>query len=363
MTSKSRKIKLKNKKIILIDESSEEEEKYENKKIDPKPKKPNLTIPWIEKYRPKSVDDLVVNESTLNKINRIIRDKDMPNIIITGVPGIGKTTTILCIARYLLGRYREQGVLELNASDDRGIKSVQDSIIYFCKKKMELPYDENRKYSHHKIVLLDEADNMTKKAQQLVKNLMEKYQNSTRFAFTCNNSSDIIEAIQSRCIIFRYRRLSSIQLTKRLVIICEKENVTYTNTGIEALVVTSQGDMRQAINNLQLTYHGYKTVTPDNVYRLCDKPHPLIIKNIFLECYKKNFKKALVLLTKLMEDGYSSSDISISMINTLKSIKIKEIDEPTKIKFMTEVSKAALVISRGINTPLQLTGCISKICL
>ena len=157
-----------------------------------------LNIPWVEKYRPTNIENLVLETPIYNKIKKIIDDKNMPNIIITGLPGIGKTTTILCIAKILLGKYFEQGVLELNASDDRGIKAVQDSIIYFCKKKLEMEED----YAQHKIVLLDEADNMTTKAQQLVNNLMEKYHSTTRFAFTCNNSSDIIEAIQSRCIIF-----------------------------------------------------------------------------------------------------------------------------------------------------------------
>ena len=110
----------------------------------------------------------------------------MPNIIITGIPGIGKTTTILCIAKNLIRKYFEEGVLELNASDVRGVKTVQETIEYFCKKKLQI--DEN--FANHKIVLLDEADNMTKKAQQSINNLMEQYQDTTRFAFTCNNSSD-----------------------------------------------------------------------------------------------------------------------------------------------------------------------------
>ena len=219
--------------------------------------------------------------------------------IITGVPGIGKTTTILCIAKNLLGKYYNQGVLELNASDDRGIKAVQESIIYFCKKKLEIKDEDGRTYSRHKIVLLDEADNMTKKAQQLVNNLMSQYHNTTRFAFTCNNSSDIIEAIQSRCIIFRYRRLNNQQLHDKLKFICDKEMITYSEDGLDALVTIAQGDLRQAINNLQLTYNGYEKIVPSNVYKLCDKPHPEIIKDIFMACYKNDIVLALENLEKL----------------------------------------------------------------
>ena len=318
----------------------------------------NSNIPWIEKYRPKNITELCCDKNTRNKLNKFIEDKNMPNIIITGIPGIGKTTTILCLAEKLLGKYIRQGVLELNASDDRGIKGVQDSIIYFCKKKLDLESDE---YCKHKIVLLDEADNMTKKAQQLINNLMEKYKN-TRFAFTCNNSAEIIEAIQSRCIIFRYKRLSNKKILNRLKTICEQEKVPFNDQGLDAIITISQGDMRQAINNLQLIFNGFQFINEENVFKLCDRPHPLIIKNIFMACREKNISKALIYLQELRNNGFSSSDISISMIETIKTTKQDEISEKIKINFMNEISKTCLIISSGIDSALQLTGCICKMC-
>ena len=118
--------------------------------------------------------------------------------------------------------------------------------------------------------------------------------------------------------------------------------------------------MRQAINNLQLTFNGYGKITSDLVFKLCDKPHPMIIKNIFIECSKNNPREALKLLELLYNDGFSNSDISISMMNSLKSIKFDMINEELKIKFLTEISKACLIISSGIDSNLQLTGCIAK---
>jgi replication factor C subunit 2/4 len=321
-------------------------------------KRSTLNTPWIEKYRPVKVEDLVLDSGTLNKIKKIVEDKTMPNIIITGVPGIGKTTTILCIAKNLLGKYFKEGVLELNASDERGVKTVQQSIEYFCKKKLDI----DKEYSHHKIILLDEADNMTKKAQQAINNLMEQCHETTRFAFTCNNSTEIIEAIQSRCIIFRYSRINNEQIIERLKKICNIENIPFTDEGLNAIVTTAQGDLRQAINNLQLTFNGYNHIIPENVYRLCDKPHPLIIQNIFIACNKKDIKTALNYLNELSKGGYSSSDISMSMLHTLKNINNNIMDEKTKIKYMEEISKACLIISKGLNTPLQLTGCIAALC-
>jgi len=317
-----------------------------------------LNKPWIEKYRPTDIEDLVLDQGTFNKINKIIKDKNMPNIIITGVPGIGKTTTILCLAKNLLGKYFKEGALELNASDDRGVKTAQETIEYFCKKKIDM----DDQYAQHKIILLDEADNMTKRAQQSISNLMEQYHGSTRFAFTCNNSSDIIEAIQSRCIIFRYCRLSHQQVKDKLTKICEIENITYTDDGLNSIVTTAQGDLRQAINNLQLTYNGYTDIIPENVYKLCDKPHPLVIQNIFTACSKKDIKDALVQLNELRDKGYSSSDISLSMINTLKTLPDDILTENMKIKYMQEISVTCLNISKGLNTPLQLSGCIAALC-
>jgi len=337
--------------FILSDESDEDTKLNNHTKS-------TLNKPWIEKYRPVKVEDLVLDNNTLNKIRKIVNDKVMPNIIITGVPGIGKTTTILCIAKNLLGKHFHEGVLEMNASDDRGVKAVHESIEYFCKKKLDI----GNEFARHKIVLLDEADNMTKKAQQSINNLMEQYHTTTRFAFTCNNSSEIIEAIQSRCIIFKYGKLTDAQMTDRLMKICQIENVPYTTEGLTAIVMTAQGDLRKAINNLQLTFNGYNYIIPDNVFKLCDKPHPLIIQNIFIACSKKDIKTALEILNSLYVDGYSSSDISAGMINTLKNINKTIINEKVKIQYMDEISKACLVISRGMNTHLQLNGVIAALC-
>jgi len=313
--------------------------------------------PWIEKYRPTSINDLLLDNSTINKVNNIIKEKSLPNIIITGVPGIGKTTTILCLAKSLLGPHVSNFVLELNASDERGIKAVHDSIVHFCRKKMKI---NESKYAQHKIVLLDEADNMTKKAQQLINILMNKYINSTRFAFTCNNSSDIIESIQSRCIILRYKRLENEKINKRLKYICDKEEIKSNLKGIKALILTSEGDMRKAINNLQLTYNSFDEINEDTVFEICNKPNPVIINNIFKYCLKNNLKKALECLDNLWNLGYSNSDIALGMLNTLKILDDDLIlDQNLKITFFDIVCKTNLIISKGIDSRLQLTSCIS----
>jgi replication factor C subunit 2/4 len=176
-----------------------------------------MSIPWIEKYRPVKIEDVIADENILTEINNIIKTKNIPNMIFTGTPGIGKTTSILCIARKLYGPYMKDAVLELNASDERGIKTINNGIIGdFCNHKMPYKDEDIGKYANHKLIILDESDNMTEKVLPVISNLMDMHHRTTRFVFTCNTSSKIIESIQSRCKIIRFTRLNIDMIADRL---------------------------------------------------------------------------------------------------------------------------------------------------
>lgn len=179
------------------------------------------SIPWVEKHRPRDIRDIVGNTEAVSRLEVIARDGNLPNIIISGPPGTGKTTSILCLAHALLGPAVKEAVLELNASDERGIDVVREKIKMFAKKKVTLPP------GRHKLVLLDEADAMTSAAQQALRRIMEIYSDSTRFALACNISSKIIEPIQSRCAILRFGRLTDEQVLKRLKEVLATEAVAY----------------------------------------------------------------------------------------------------------------------------------------
>merc|ERR1712038_833494 len=275
--------------------SNEPKDSEKNKQKETKEK----NAPWIEKYRPTAFSEIVGNPETVSRLSVFAKDGNVPNIIIAGPPGVGKTTTILCLARQLLGENFKEAVLELNASNDRGIDVVRNRIKMFAQQKVTLPKGK------HKIIILDEADSMTEAAQQALRRTMELFSSTTRFALACNSSEKIIEPIQSRCAMLRYSKLSDAQVLANLLTVCDKENVPYSDDGMDAIVFTAQGDMRQALNNLQSTTEGFGYVNSENVFKVCDEPHPLLIKDMLIHCSQSNMDQAYQIMNQLWKLGYS----------------------------------------------------------
>ncbi|KAK3902608.1 DNA replication factor C-like protein [Staphylotrichum tortipilum] len=307
----------------------------------------------VEKYRPVFLDDIVGNTETIERLKIIARDGNMPHVIISGMPGIGKTTSVLALARQLLGDSYKEAVLELNASDERGIEVVRQRIKGFAQKKVTLPA------GRHKIVILDEADSMTSGAQQALRRTMEIYSNTTRFAFACNQSNKIIEPLQSRCAILRYAKLTDAQVVRRLLQIIEAEGVEYSDDGLAALVFSAEGDMRQAINNLQSTHAGFGFVSGDNVFKVVDSPHPIKVQAMLKACYEGNVGAALDTLRELWDLGYSSHDIISTMFRVTKTIPT--LSEHAKLEFIKEIGFTHMKILEGVQTLLQLSGCVARL--
>ncbi|KAJ1980280.1 replication factor C subunit 4 [Dimargaris cristalligena] len=311
-------------------------------------------LPWVEKYRPIRLNDIVGNEETVERLKVISQEGNLPNLIITGAPGIGKTTSVLCLAHELLGPAYKEAVLELNASDDRGIDVVRNRIKMFAQKKVTLPA------GRHKIIILDEADSMTPGAQQALRRTMEIYSNTTRFALACNMSSKIIEPIQSRCAILRYGKLGDKQLTKRLLEICEMEKVSYDPEGLDAIVFSAEGDMRQAVNNLQATNSGFGHVNSENVFKVCDQPHPVIVQSMLEHCAKGEVEPACQLLRDLWGQGYSALDIITTLFRVVKLDGVMA--EGLKLDFIKEIGMTHMKILEGVQTLVQLTGLMARLC-
>ncbi|KAK9745291.1 ATPase family associated with various cellular activities (AAA) [Popillia japonica] len=319
-----------------------------------KPAGKSSNLPWIEKYRPQKFEEIVGNEDTIKKLSVFSKQGNLPNIIIAGPPGVGKTTTILCLARILLGSSFKDAVLELNASSDRGIDVVRNKVKMFAQQKVTLPP------GRHKIIILDEVDSMTDGAQQALRRTMEIYSNTTRFALACNYSEKVIDPIQSRCAVLRYSKLSDAQVLARVIQICQKENVNYTEDGLEAIVFTAQGDMRQALNNLQSTHNGFGVVNSENVFKVCDEPHPLLIKDMLKNCIDGDIRKAFKIIDHLWTLGYAAEDI---VKNIFKVCKNMDMEEPLKLAFIKEIGTTHEIISDGLTTLLQMSGLLSRMCM
>jgi replication factor C subunit 2/4 len=200
---------------------------------------------------------------------------------------------------------------------------------------------------------------MTAGAQQALRRTMEIYSNTTRFALACNLSNKIIEPIQSRCALLRYTRLNDKQVLKRLMEIAESESVQYTPEGLEALIFTAEGDMRQAINNLQSTVSGFGFVNEDNVFKVCDQPHPKMMQQLIQHCINAELDPALDLLQKVWDMGFSTLDI----ISTLfKVTKAHGMIEYLKLEFIKEIGFVHMRLLEGNHTILQLSALVAKLC-
>jgi len=232
---------------------------------------------------------------------------------------------------------------------------VRDTIKSFAKQQVRLPP------GRHKIVILDEVDNMTGAAQQALRRIMEEFSSTTRFALACNYSTKIIEAIQSRCAILRFTKLSDEELLLRLKQICQKENVTCTDDGYEAILFTANGDMRQAINNLQSTHSGFSIVNAENVFKVCDQPHPAVLQKIVNDCQNGKIREAQKEMKRVLWDkGYSGMDILASLFKVVKNHS--SLPEYCKLEFLKEIGFAHKRALEGCESLVQLTGLLAKMC-
>jgi len=215
---------------------------------------------WVEKYRPHKIDELVNQEEVKERLKPLLAKKDeLPHLLFAGPPGSGKTTTALVLARELLGDLANDYVLSLNASDERGIDAVRERVKTFAS------YSDRREGVPFRLVILDEADEMTHDAQTALRRIMEETSRYTRFILICNYSSNLIEPIQSRCAIFRFKKIGQEEVTARLKKIAKAEDVKVTEKVLQAISAAVDGDLRQGINLLQAASAGGSEVTLDRV--------------------------------------------------------------------------------------------------
>lgn len=219
------------------------------------PKESQNLQPWVEKYRPKSLNDVTAQDHTITVLQRTLQASNLPHMLFYGPPGTGKTSTILALAKELYGpeMFRTR-VLELNASDERGISIVREKVKDFARMQLSNPpphYKDRYPCPPYKIIILDEADSMTQDAQSALRRTMETYSKITRFCLICNYVTRIIDPLASRCSKFRFKMLDQGNAKKRLEDIAENENVNLEDGAVDTLIKCSEGDLRKAITFLQ----------------------------------------------------------------------------------------------------------------
>lgn len=312
-------------------------------------------ILWVEKYRPRSLDEIVNQEEVVSRLKQFVKEKNMPHLLFAGPPGTGKTTAAHALAHDLFGENYKQYMLELNASDERGINVIREKVKEFARSRTPpgIPF---------KIILLDEADNMTADAQQALRRLMELYTTSTRFILIANYPSKIIDPIQSRCAFFRFTPLKKEDVVERLRYIAEKENVDYDIEALETIYEISEGDMRKAINILQAA-SALGKVTVEAVFKVVGMARPKEVREMIKSALNGDFMGAREKLRKLMiEYGLSGADVIKQIHREIFSNEIK-IPEETRVLIADYLGEIHFRLVEGSDDDIQLSAFLAWLAL
>ena len=311
-------------------------------------------IIWTEKYRPRTLGEVVGQKENIERLKAYVKARNMPHMLFAGPPGVGKTTATLALCRDLFGERYRDSLLELNASDERGIDVVREKIKDYARTMAlaEVPF---------KIIFLDEADALTPDAQNALRRTMELYASTTRFILSCNYSSKVIAPIQSRCAVFRFRGLEEKEVEQMLEHIAKKEKLHLTAEGTKAIIYVSEGDMRMAINALQGAAASSSKITDEAVFKASSRAKPEEIGKMVRFALAGDFMHARDALDKLMvEYGMSGEDI---MLQVYKEVTGLDIDDYKKVLMIDRIGEYNFRLSEGANERIQLEAMLAQLML
>lgn len=256
-----------------------------------------MSIPWIEKYRPQTLNDIVSHKIVIKTLKKFMQNNSLPHMIFYGPPGTGKTSTILACAHELYGEKQKFMTFELNASDDRGINIVRNIIRDFASTK--------RMFKGHTIIILDEADSLTIDAQYALRSIMDTYIENTIFCLICNYISKIIPPIVSRCTRFHFVTIPSNHIQTYINMIASKENLNITSNGLKRIIRSCHGDLRMAINIIQSTSMSYTVISEENIVKCLGIPNQRNLRHVLEILLSENsFKGKYHALKEYINDHY-----------------------------------------------------------
>jgi replication factor C small subunit len=308
-------------------------------------KYPSFDDIWIEKYRPKKLSDVAGQKHIIERLKAYVKVKNVPHMIFAGPAGTGKTTSALALSKELYADTWRQNFNELNASDERGINIIRGKIKNFARTA---PIGNNP----FKIIFLDEADSLTPEAQAALRRTIEKYTHICRFIMSVNYSSKIIEPIQSRCTVYRFSPLNPDDIKKYMRKIAKEEKLEITPDGLDSLIFVSQGDLRKAINVLQVGASISSKITADLLYETSATAKPEDVKELILTAVSGDFMAARNKLYNLLVSyGLSGEDL-IKQIH--RSIYDLSISDESKINLIDKTGEIEFRLTEGSNTHIQL---------
>ncbi len=310
-------------------------------------------LPWIEKYRPKTLSDVIGQKNVIERLKTFVSSQNMPHLLFSGPAGVGKTSAAVALAREMYGERFERNFLELNSSDTRGIDVVRGTIKDFART---LAFN-----TQFKIVFLDESDALTSDAQQALRRTMEKYTKTCRFILSANYSSRIIEPIQSRCVVSRFRPLTADDISSALNKISRAEGITVDEKGLQAVQYVCQGDLRKAINVLQAAASQGQKISADAVYSVSSRAQPKEVQEMIHAALKGKFIEAREKLDSLLYDhGMSGEDVITQLYRELLEIPESELDSKTKIELVDIVGEYNFRLVEGANERIQLEALLAQ---
>ncbi|MDE1798515.1 MAG: replication factor C small subunit [Candidatus Micrarchaeota archaeon] len=308
--------------------------------------------PWTEKYRPHKLHEVIGQKDIVKSLEGFVKAGNMPHLLFAGPPGCGKTTATLALARELYGEQVGECLLEMNASDERGIDVVRGKIKDFARSVSlaNVPF---------KLIFLDEADSLTSDAQSALRRTMELYVSNTRFILGANYSSKIIEPIQSRCSVFRFKMLSDEEMKVMVERIAAAEKLKVDEKAVAALLYVSEGDMRRVVNALQgSALHG-PHITEESVYKFAARARPKEVVDMMQLAIDGKFVEARKLLHTLMVNyGLSGEDVLIQMYREIDNVKI---EERAKADLIDRIGEYNFRVVEGANEVIQLEACLAQL--
>ncbi len=309
---------------------------------------------WVEKYRPKTLNDIAGQDEIIERLKAYVKTKNVPHLIFAGSAGTGKTTSALALSREIFGDTWRQNFNELNASDERGIAIIRGKIKNFARTS---PIGKNK----FKIIFLDEADSLTHDAQAALRRTIEKYTHICRFILSVNYSSKIIEPIQSRCTVFRFGPIKPDDVKKYMRKIAAQEKLEITPDGLETLIFISRGDLRKAINVLQVGASINKKITAELLYETSATAKPEDVKALINTALTGNFMAARnQLYDLLIKYGLSGEDIIKQLHQAIFDLTISD---ESKVKLIEKTGETEFRLIEGSNAHIQLEALLAQFAL